>query len=64
MLRHPEIQVLQGTGISNGKDVYNIIRAGAEATGTTSGIMKAADKEAMVDEMLGALRRAWNENHK
>ncbi len=61
---NPDIQVLQGAGISNGKDVYNVIRAGAEATGTTSGIMKAADKEAMVDEMLGALRRAWDENNK
>ena len=61
---NPEIQVLQGAGISSGKDVYNVIRAGAEATGTTSGIMKAADKEAMVYEMLGALRRAWDEAHK
>ena len=57
---NPEISVLQGAGISNGQDVYNIIRAGAEATGTTSGIMKAADKYAMVDEMLSALRLAWN----
>lgn len=58
-----DIQVLQAAGISNEKDVYNVIRAGAEATGTTSGIMKAADKEAMVDAMLGALRSAWNEAH-
>ncbi len=58
---NPDIQVLQGAGISNGKDVYSVIRAGAEATGTTSGIMKAADKEAMVEEMLSALRRAWDE---
>jgi len=58
---NPDIQILQAAGISNGRDVYNVIRSGAEATGTTSGIMKAADKEAMVDEMLGALRRAWDE---
>ena len=60
---NPEILVLQGAGISNGNDVYNVIRAGAEATGTTSGIMKAADKEAMVEEMISAMRRAWNELH-
>ena len=60
---NPDILVLQGAGISNGADVYNVIRAGAEATGTTSGIMKAANKEAMVDEMLSAVRRAWNETH-
>lgn len=61
---NPDILVLQGAGISNGKDVYNVIRAGAEATGTTSGIMKAEDKEGMVDEMISAVRRAWDEAHK
>lgn len=60
---NPGIQILQAAGISNGKDVYDVIRAGADATGTTSGIMKAANKEAMVDEMLGAMRRAWDEAH-
>ena len=60
---NPEIQVLQAAGISNGDDVYGVIRAGAEATGTTSGIMKAADKEKMVHEMLSAVRRAWNERY-
>jgi triosephosphate isomerase len=59
----PDILVLQGAGISSGKDVFKVIRAGAEATGTTSGIMKAENKEAMVDEMLGELRRAWDETH-
>lgn len=57
----PTIQVLQGAGISNGLDVYNVIKAGAEATGTTSGIMKAADPEAMLIEMIKALRSAWDE---
>lgn len=61
---NPDILVLQGAGISNGEDVYNVIRAGAEATGTTSGIMKAEDKEGMVDEMISSVRRAWDEAHK
>jgi triosephosphate isomerase (TIM) len=60
---NPEIAVLQGAGISNGDDVYRVIRAGAEATGTTSGIMKAKDKPAMVEEMISAVRRAWDEIH-
>jgi len=60
---NPEILVLQGAGISNGRDVYNVIKAGADATGTTSGIMKAADPEAMLDEMICAVRTAWNEFH-
>jgi len=61
---NPEIQVLQSAGISSGDDVYKVILTGAEATGTTSGIMKAGDKEAMVYEMLGALRKAWDEVHR
>ena len=55
--------MLQGAGISNGQDVYNIIKAGAEATGTTSGIMKAENPEEMLDEMIRSVRTAWNETH-
>ena len=40
----PEIMVLQGAGISNGNDVYNVIFAGAEATGSSSGVVKAKDQ--------------------
>lgn len=60
---NPEIMVLQGAGISNGEDVYNTIKLGAQATGSTSGIIKAEDPEAMVEEMISALRRAWDELH-
>ena len=60
---NPNIYVLQGAGISNGQDVYNIIKAGADATGSTSGIMKAPDPEAMIEEMISACRRAWDERH-
>lgn len=58
---NPEIMVLQGAGISNGKDVYDVIKAGAFATGSTSGIIKAPDPYAMVEEMLYNLRKAWDE---
>lgn len=58
---NPDIMVLQGAGISTGKDVYNVIKAGAMATGCTSGIIRAADPLAMVEEMLHALRQAWDE---
>ena len=60
---NPEIQVLQAAGITNGQDVYNVIKARADATGTTSGIMKAVDPEAMLDEMIRAIRLAWSETH-
>lgn len=58
---NPDIYVLQGAGISNGKDVYRVIYAGAEATGSSSGVVKAPDRAAMVDEMIGAVRRAWDD---
>lgn len=61
---NPNIYVLQGAGISNGRDVYDVIFAGAEATGSSSGIVKAKDRAAMVYEMIGAVRRAWDERVK
>ena len=60
---NPDIMVLQGAGISGPDDVANVIRAGAQATGCTSGILKAADPEAAAEEMLYALRKTWNEVH-
>ncbi len=61
---NPDILVLTAAGIANGDDVYNTIRAGADATGTSSGVAKLKTREeraAMVDEMIGAVRRAWDE---
>ena len=57
---NPNILVLTAAGIANGNDVYNTIFAGADATGSSSGVAKAADRAAMVDEMISAVRRAWN----
>ncbi len=59
----PDILVLTAAGISNGDDVFNIILAGADATGSSSGVAKAADRAGMVDEMIGAVRSAWDERH-
>jgi triosephosphate isomerase len=56
----PGILVLQGAGISSGKDVYDVIFAGAEATGSSSAIVKAIDRPAMVNEMIRAVREAWD----
>ena len=59
----PDILVLTAAGIANGEDVYNTIIAGADATGSSSGVAKAADRPAMVDEMIAAVRKAWDERH-
>lgn len=60
---NPSILVLTAAGIANGNDVYNTIFAGADATGSSSGVAKAADRTAMVDEMISAVRRAWDARH-
>jgi triosephosphate isomerase len=54
------ILVLTAAGIAGGEDVYNTIIAGADATGSSSGVAKAKDRPAMVDEMISAVRRAWD----
>lgn len=59
-----DILVLTAAGISNGEDVYNTIIAGADATGSSSGVAKAKDRAAMVDEMISAVRRAYDERNK
>jgi triosephosphate isomerase len=59
----PRIRILHGAGISNARDVYNIIAAGAQAAGSTSGILMAPDPYAMLDEMVHAVRLAWDATH-
>ncbi len=56
----PDILVLQGAGISTGEDVYRVIYAGAEATGSSSGIIKAANPKGMIAEMIKAVREAFD----
>jgi len=60
----PHTRVLHAAGISNGKDVYDIIAAGAEATGSSSGVLKAADPFSMLEEMISGVRTAWDQTHK
>ena len=60
---NPDILVLLAAGISGGKDVYDTIMSGADATGSSSAIAKAADFDEVADEMIGAVRRAWDERH-
>jgi triosephosphate isomerase (TIM) len=60
---NPEIRVLHGAGITCGQDVYNIIKAGSQAAGSTSGIIKAPDPFAMLEEMIRAEREAWDQIH-
>ena len=59
-----DIMVLPSAGISCGNDCYNIIKAGADGSGSSSGICKAKDPAAMAEEMMAAVRRAYDERVK
>ncbi|MDR1132815.1 MAG: triose-phosphate isomerase [Synergistaceae bacterium] len=56
-----DILVLHGAGISDENDVYRIILAGADATGSTSGIINAADPKQMFQNMIIAVNEAYHE---
>lgn len=51
----PDVLVVIGASISSGEDCVRVLRAGADGTGATSGIVKAADPCAKVDEMVKAI---------
>lgn len=57
---NPQIRVLHNAGISNGRDVNEIVAAGAQGTDSTSGIIKVDDPFAMREEMLRSVRAAWD----
>jgi triosephosphate isomerase len=60
---NPDIRILHAAGISNGKDVYDVIVSGAQATGSTSGVLNAPDPFAMLEDMIRCVREAWNDTH-
>lgn len=55
----PNMRILHGAGIHDAQDVYEIILAGADATGSTSGIIKADDPHEMIEKMIAAAAKAW-----
>ncbi len=59
----PNIMVLVGAGINSGKDVYDVIIRGCDASGTSSGVALAEDPAQMIDEMVCAAREAWDFRH-
>jgi triosephosphate isomerase len=61
---NPGIRVLHGAGIGTAKDVENILRLGAEATGCTSGIVRSENPVKSMTEMIRALRETWDEINK
>ncbi len=58
----PDTLVMQAAGISNEKDVYDVIKLGADGTGCTSGIVKADDPVSMLEKMVKAVDEANRED--
>ena len=59
----PRILVMSGAGVHTPEDVATMIRLGLDGTGSSSGILRAADPVAVMRDMLIALRDAWLETH-
>ena len=58
---NPDIKPFPSAGISKGEDCYNIIKAGASASGCSSAIAKAENPLKLAEEMIAAVRRAYDE---
>ncbi|MCX6383599.1 MAG: triose-phosphate isomerase [Actinobacteria bacterium] len=60
---NPKIIIANSAGVRTADDVAEIIRLGAQATGSTSGILKSKDPIKTMEEMIKALKEAWLEIH-
>jgi triosephosphate isomerase (TIM) len=57
------ILVLHGAGINGAQDVYDVTAAGAQGAGSSSAIFTADDPAAMLEQMIRAMRDAWDRTH-
>lgn len=55
----PAVLVMSGAGVDGPEDVDRMIRLGLDGTGSSSGILRAADPIAAMRAMLEAEARAW-----
>jgi triosephosphate isomerase (TIM) len=55
----PDITVLFGAGIKTPEDVKQVVRLGATATGSSSGILLAEDPVTRMEAMVRALKESW-----
>ena len=59
----PGILVMSGAGVNGPDDVEQMMRLGLDGTGSSSGILRAADPVAMMRAMVEATARAWLHLH-
>jgi len=55
---NPDIMVEQAAGITTAQQIYDFIMAGSEAAGAASGLLRAPDPLALLDEMVKYVRKA------
>jgi len=60
---NPEIKPFPSAGISKGEDCYNIIKAGSSASGCSSAIAKSKEPLKLAEEMIAAVRKAYDERN-
>jgi triosephosphate isomerase len=61
---NPAIRVLHGAGITSAQDVYDVMAAGAQGTGSSSAIVTAPDPRRVLEEMIRSVRLAWDSAHR
>ena len=54
----PNIMVEQAAGITTAQQIYDFILAGSEAAGSASGIIRAEDPQALLNEMVLYVKKA------
>jgi triosephosphate isomerase len=59
----PSILILNSAGIRTPEDAAAVIRAGADGTGATSGVLCSPDPAVTLEKMVMAVREAWEETH-
>jgi triosephosphate isomerase (TIM) len=55
----PHVLVMHSGGVADEHDVQALIAQGADGTGCTSAIVRAADRRATTDRMIRAAREGW-----
>lgn len=56
----PDILMMHAGGVSRPDDAFAIMRAGAQGTGSTSGVLRAESPAAAAEEFIAATRRGFD----
>lgn len=57
------IRVLHAAGIRDAQDVYQVVKCGAQGSGSTSAVVLAENPAQALEEMIASMRKAWDEIH-